>query len=543
VLGSEKSGKLAQQVHEDYKLLWLEPDEAISYWEARNKNGDYSHWINFLRRGVTWLVKAGIDTTHKSYGAPLVYIGEGTLVNSGKFDDADSEKAKWDITKSVGGIRKTQYRLRDWLISRQRYWGPPIPIIYCRKCWETLNSKLEILNKSKIQNPKPKEGVDYVVIDGQEYVIHPVPEEDLPVKLPNVKEFRPTGTDKSPLATVETFYKVRCPKCKKWARRETDVSDTFLDSAWYYLGYITLGNQKSKIKNQKFIPNETLLKKWLPVDMYIGGAEHAVLHLLYVRFLAMAMKDWGVLHFEEPFKKFRAHGLLIKDGAKMSKSRGNVVNPDEYIKAYGADALRMYLMFLGPFEQGGDFQDTGIRGITRFLEKAWKFVHLRQESRDKRRGANGHVDRTLHKTIKKVTEDIESLQYNTAISALMILLNEFEKDPRSVSQEHILTFLKLLAPFAPHITEELAMSYKLKAKSLHKSEWPTYDPNLIQEETFELVIQVNGKVRDKFEVPMDISKVEAEKSALEREKIKSILGVKKPQKVIFVPHRLVNIVV
>ncbi|MEK7500532.1 MAG: leucine--tRNA ligase, partial [Patescibacteria group bacterium] len=365
------------------------------------------------------------------------YEGEGVLINSGKFNGMDSEKAKWEITKFVGGKRQVQYRLRDWLISRQRYWGPPIPMIYCAVCAAHADQR------------GTKRGLNADMAGWQ-----PVPEKDLPVKLPYIKNFRPTGTDKSPLAADEKFYKVCCPKCGGWARRETDVSDTFLDSSWYYLGYLlksqisNLKSQKSesKIGNWKLLARRSLgvggeignsafaklMRQWLPVDMYIGGAEHAVLHLLYVRFLAMTFKDWGLVGFEEPFKKFRAHGLLIKEGAKMSKSKGNVINPDEYIKKYGADALRMYLMFLAPFESGGDFHDTGIRGITRFLERVHRLIfnfqfsifkqNPKSEARNPKQIPNSkfQIQKILHRTIKKVTEDIEGLRYNTAISALMV---------------------------------------------------------------------------------------------------------------------------
>lgn len=489
------------------------------------------------------------------------YTGQGTLINSGKFTAMDSEKAKWEITKFVGGKRQVNYRLRDWLISRQRYWGPPIPIIYCCKCWESTKHKSQSTNNA--QNSKHKtqilrEGIDYAILDGKEYMIHSVAEKDLPVRLPYLKEFRPTGTDKSPLATVEKFWKVRCPKCKNWARRETDVSDTFLDSAWYYLGYLMkFGNWKLGFGNSAFTK---LTRQWLPVAMYIGGAEHAVLHLLYSRFLAMAFHDWGLTHFEEPFKKFRAHGLLIKDGAKMSKSRGNVVNPDEYIRAYGADALRMYLMFLGPFEQGGDFRDTGIRGITRFLERVWKFVYefgsakipnskfpIPNKSQISNSKIQKETERIIHKTIKKVTEDIENLQYNTAISALMTLLNEFEKNPEAVSARHLKIFLKLLAPFAPFITEELYNNLRVSprksasASSIHLEQWPRYDPKLLQEATFELVIQVNGKVRGRANLPIGASEKEAKEAALSDESVRKYL-TREPRKVVFLPNKLINFV-
>ncbi|QQG44956.1 MAG: leucine--tRNA ligase [Candidatus Sungiibacteriota bacterium] len=472
-------------------------------------------------------------------------VGTGAIMAVPAHDERDMEFAKKfnlpvsnapfvdkeEIVRRVGGKKTVNYRLRDWLISRQRYWGPPIPMIYCHKCgWI------------------------------------PVPEKDLPVRLPYIKEFRPTGTEKSPLALVEKFYKVRCPKCKSWARRETDVSDTFLDSAWYYIGYLMAAyDWKLEIGNLKL---QEAMRKWLPVDMYIGGAEHAVLHLLYVRFLAMAFRDWGLTLFEEPFKKFRAHGLLIRDGAKMSKSRGNVVNPDEYIRAYGADALRMYLMFLGPFEQGGDFRDDGIRGITRFLERAWRFcssykerkttpIHEFHSNDSNNSGALEYLSRILHKTIKKVTEDIEGLQYNTAISALMILLNKFEESPEAVTKEHVAVFLRLLAPFAPFISEELWSRFFANKKSgildsrsesghsfhsIHHESWPKYNPKFVKEETFELVIQVNGKVRGRVTLPIGASEEDAKKAALGPDSVrKYVIG--DPRKVIFVPNKLINFVV
>jgi len=472
------------------------------------------------------------------------YEGEGYLINSGKFDGLFSEKAKWEITKFVKGKKKIQYHLRDWLISRQRYWGPPIPIIYCHNCWE-------IQNKSRIQNPKLQEGIDYAVFDGKQYLIHPVPDKDLPVKLPFVKNFRPTGTGKSPLALVKSFYKVRCPKCGARAQRETDVSDTFLDSAWYYLAYLRQGNSKF-IHSPLPMAWAKLFKKWLPVDMYIGGAEHSVLHLLYSRFLAMVFKDIGIIDFEEPFKKFRAHGLIIKQGAKMSKSKGNVVNPDEYIKKFGADSLRMYLMFLAPFEQGGDFQDNGILGITRFLNRIYKFSQNYLKRRRVKVNKDKKFKKLLHQTIKKVTEDIESLNYNTAISSLMILFNEIEKrNQLSVADYQI--FLKLLAPFGPHIAEELwqQLLRNLKSKrgnfkrfkSIHLEKWPGYDQKLIKEEIINLIVQINGKVRDIIPVKSTISEKQAKEIALAREKIQKWLRDKQIKKTIFVPGKLINFVI
>jgi leucyl-tRNA synthetase len=445
------------------------------------------------------------------------YEGEGILINSGKFNGMDSEKAKWAITKFVGGKKTVQYHLRDWLISRQRYWGPPIPMIYCEECgWQS------------------------------------APENQLPVKLPFVKDFRPKGTAESPLATVKSFYETKCPACDKKARRETDVSDTFLDSAWYYLGYLMKsGNWKLGFGNSAFAK---LTRRWLPVNLYTGGAEHSVLHLLYVRFLAMALYDMGLLHFEEPFPKFRAHGLLIKEGAKMSKSKGNVVTPDEYIKRFGADILRMYLMFLAPFEQGGDFRDAGIIGIKRFLERIWRFyadakqrISANPQIKEKKFvDSDKFVDlnRLIHKTIKKVTEDIEDLRFNTAISALMILFNELEKQTQ-LSIVNGQLFLKLLAPFAPHLSEELwhqHQSASTHSASIHLEKWPKYDPKVIAERTFELIIQVNGKVRGRLIAPVGITKKEAAALASEIEVVKKYLATE-PKNIIFVPNKLINFVV
>jgi leucyl-tRNA synthetase len=441
------------------------------------------------------------------------YTGEGILINSGKFNGIESEKAKSEIIKFVRGKKTVNYHLRDWLISRQRYWGPPIPIIYCKKCG-----------------------------------IVPVPGKDLPIELPYVKNFRPTGAGKSPLALVPNFVKTKCPKCKGSSQREADVSDTFLDSSWYFFRY-----PSTNFKNKPFDKNIT--KKWLPVDMYIGGQEHAVLHLLYTRFITMVLKDLGFIDFEEPFKKFRAHGLLTKEGTKMSKSKGNVVNPDGYYKKYGADTLRMYLMFLGPFTEGGDWQDRGIVGIFRFLNKVWnlrsKVNHELKEIKNK------ELQRLIHKTIKKVTEDMENLRYNTTISTLMILVKEFERQ-NWLSATSYQLLLKLLAPFAPYITEELwhqlpelqmkgrrrDLSLRLGHQdSIHNQSWPKHNPKLVKEDSITLIIQVNGKVRDKIEVEADISEEKARDLAVSQKKIKNWVEGKEIKKVIFVPNKLINIVI
>src|SRR6266496_2889140 len=321
------------------------------------------------------------------YGEKLPSVSEnGVLMNSGAFDgmvctEGARKIVAWLAERGLATAR-VQYRLHDWCISRQRYWGPPIPIIYCEKCG-----------------------------------VVPVPEKDLPVELPYIEDFRPDDTGVSPLARHEEWYFVKCPQCGRQARRETDVSDTFLDSAWYHLRY-----PSTEFHDRPFDAART--KKWLPVSSYIGGNEHAVLHLLYARFICLVLSDLGHLHFDSPYPKFRAHGLIVKDGAKMSKSRGNVVVPDTYIQQWGADTFRMYLMFLGPFQDGGDFRDSGIVGQRRFLEKVWALAH---EAGGAKATPSPELEQKLHRTIRKVTADTEALQYNTAIAAMMEYVNELRE--------------------------------------------------------------------------------------------------------------------
>ncbi len=474
------------------------------------------------------------------------YTESGITVNSGRFNGMDSEKAKWEITKLVGGKKKIQYRLRDWLISRQRYWGPPIPVIFCESCKKRLeSSKSQItdrkLNKGELENP------GWIA----------VPEKDLPVNLPLIKNFRPTGKGDSPLASVKSFYEVKCPKCGGKARRETDVSDTFLDSAWYFFRYLDKKNKKEPFA-------KSLAKKWLPVDAYIGGAEHSVLHLLYSRFITMFFKDVKLVDFDEPYSKFRAHGLLISEGAKMSKSKGNVVNPDEYIQKFGADAVRLYLMFIGPFEQGGDWRDAGIMGVVRFLNRIWDLAGKVPMANSEGPRA---VSPWMHARMKKITDDIKELKYNTAISGLMVVLNKLEKE-KKVNHRDLETFLLLLSPFAPFITEELyqqmrglarikdqrgstqinprksAINPRLSAlQSIHLQSWPRYDPKHFKEETFILIVQINGKFRAQIAADRGITEKEAQKLALADHRVKQFIEGKKIQKTFFVKDKLINLVI
>lgn len=437
------------------------------------------------------------------------YEGEGHLVDSEKFNGLKSDTARVAIADFVGGKPKTQYRLRDWLISRQRYWGAPIPVVHCKRCG-----------------------------------IVAVPEKDLPVKLPQLKDFKPSADGRSPLARNKKFLFVKCPRCGQRAERETDTMDTFVDSSWYFLRYVDP-------KNKKVFADRKKIGAWLPVTMYIGGAEHTVLHLLYSRFFTKFLKDVGCVSFSEPFLTLRHQGTILgPDGQKMSKSRGNVVDPDDLVRKFGADAVRMYLCFMGEYSQGGSWSPTGILGVVRFLERVYKLFKRDTSIRMHANDTNKELERLLHKTIKKAGEDIENFKFNTAVSGLMILLNKMEENRELLASSQLAVFLRLLAPFAPHLAEELyqqLITYNKqrfkKFTSIHLEPWPKYDPQLIKEETFELVIQINGKVRDAVTAPVGISEEEAKKLTLERESVKRHLTGKEPKRVIYVPGRLVNIVV
>jgi leucyl-tRNA synthetase len=448
----------------------------------------------------------------------------GILFNSGPFDGMDSETAKWKITEAVHGTRKTQYRIRDWSISRQRYWGVPIPMIHCEK-------------------------------DG----IVSVPEADLPVILPEMKDFQPKGMP--PLAASPEFINVTCPECGGAAKRDPETLDTFVDSSWYYLRY-------TDPHNTAVIFDKGKAKQWLPVQLYVIGAEHTVLHLLYARFIAKFLHDEGWLDFEEPFLKLRHQGLIRgADGQKMSKSKGNVVNPDEIVGEFGADTVRMYEMFMGPFEDGAPWDPKSILGVERFLRRIWKYM---EAGSAQVAGAREEVmaRALLHKTIKKVGEDITGFKFNTAISALMILLNELEKTPGGLAAEDRKAFLKILHPFAPHLTQELwsrvhatsgesadAAGGRATTTYLDFELWPAYDAALIKEEKIKLILQVNGRLRDSIEVDAAITEVQAKELALANPKVMQAMaaaavaagagpdaGSHEPKKIIYVDKKLVNIV-
>ncbi|MEE8194103.1 MAG: leucine--tRNA ligase [Dehalococcoidales bacterium] len=438
------------------------------------------------------------------------YIEVGSMVNSGRFNGLPSEPgmdAVSDFLKERGwGGRTVTYKLRDWLISRQRYWGAPIPMVYCPHCG-----------------------------------IVPVPEHDLPVVLPEDAEFKPTG--ESPLKYNEQFVNTTCPKCGGPARRETDTMDTFMCSSWYFLRYTSPGFDSAPFDADK-------LGYWMPVDLYTGGAEHAVMHLLYARFFTKALRDMGITSFGEPFSRLFNQGIIIAGKQKMSKSRGNVITPDEYVSQLGADAMRAYLMFVAPWQQGGEWNDSGIIGMSRWLNRVWRLVLEPYQVKAEAGSPANQKDlaRITHQTIRKVTQDLEKMRFNTMIAALMEFTNYLAgvRDVGFVTErdwrQAIKTLLLLLAPTAPHIAEELwhrtGGDY-----SIHNQGWPGWDEELAKDEEITLVVQVNGRLRDRVTVPQAITEAEARQIALDSLRVRSYLEGRQIARVIYVPKRLINLVV
>jgi leucyl-tRNA synthetase len=434
------------------------------------------------------------------------YIETGTMVNSGQFNGLSNEKGievVSDFLKEKGwGGQATSYKLRDWLISRQRYWGAPIPVVYCDKCG-----------------------------------IVPVPERDLPVTLPEGAEFKPTG--ESPLKYNQQFVNTACPRCGGAAKRETDTMDTFICSSWYFLRYTSPNTNDAPFDNEK-------VKYWLPVDLYTGGAEHAVMHLLYARFFTKAIRDIGLVNFNEPFSRLFNQGIIIAQKQKMSKSKGNVVNPDAYVSELGADAVRAYLMFVAPWEQGGEWNDSGISGISRWFNRLWKLVTANYKT--KINSDNRELKRITHQTIKKVTQNLEKIRFNTMISTLMEFTNYLTKirETNSASEkdwrQSIEILLVLLAPTAPHLTEELWQRID-NDYSIHNQRWPEWNEELVKDEEITLVVQINGKMRDRLTISASISEDEARNLVLARQKVKDYTENKQITKFIYIPKRLINLVV
>jgi len=433
---------------------------------------------------------------HASLDAP--YVGEGVMVRSGPFSGMRSEVGKAAVAaeakkRGIGGPSVT-YRLHDWLISRQRYWGTPIPIVHCERCGAV-----------------------------------PVPYDQLPVVLPRDVEF--TGRGGSPLSHVASFVNTTCPKCGGPARRDTDTMDTFVDSSWYMYRYVDP-------KYEKAFMNAELGKKWLPVQQYTGGVEHAILHLLYMRFMAKALRDMGELWFDEPAIRFRYQGTIVFKGRKMSKSRGNVQTPDAYVEKYGADTLRLFMMFMGPWVDGADWDAAGIEGVHRFLRRVWEMAQSEAQPAGPR---DPDLDRAVHRTIAKVTDDLQTYSFNTAVAAMMELSNALHHAAGPSRDEGVATLLLLLAPFAPYVTEELWERRGGRA-SIHQQRWPAFDPAIAAANEVTLVIQIDGKVRDRITAAAGISQSAAEDLAKASPKVKAALDGREPARTIFVPDRLVNFV-
>ncbi|MCF7873630.1 MAG: leucine--tRNA ligase [Candidatus Omnitrophica bacterium] len=439
-----------------------------------------------------------------------VYEGEGGLINSGDFNGLGSEAAKEKIADFMEqeniGSRKTNFRLKDWLVSRQRYWGAPIPIVYCKDCGEV-----------------------------------PLDEKDLPVLLPEVEKFLPTG--KSPLAEDKKFIQTNCPRCGGEAKRETDTMDTFVDSSWYYLRYISPGN-----KQLPFVRED--VDNWLPVDQYIGGVEHAILHLMYSRFITKFLADQGKINFDEPFIKLFTQGMIVKDGAKMSKSKGNVVAPDYIIDKYGADTMRLYILFMGPPQKEAIWQDEALQGSWRFLQRALRLVdnlnNFKEEEIDSKQ--EKILMQKIHSTIYEVTQDLEgNFQFNTAISRIMELVNQAYKSIQAGIKKELfaqavdIVFL-LLSPFTPHISEEVNSLLGNQGTIFDRS-WPKVNPKFLKKEKGEIAILVNGKVRGKIVIDFSLSKEEVFQKAQRLDKIKKIIAGKPPKKIIYIKGKIINIVV
>lgn len=449
-----------------------------------------------------------------------VYTDAGIMVNSGEFDGKSNEEAKKLITQKAAdggfGEFKTQYRLRDWLISRQRYWGAPIPMVYCEKCG--------------VQAEK---------------------EENLPVLLPEDVDFSVTG--KSPILTSKTFLDTTCPSCGGAAKRETDTMDTFMCSSWYYLRY-------ADAKNSEKCFDKNLVDHWLPVDQYVGGIEHAILHLLYSRFFTKALKDMGLLSFDEPFKNLLTQGMVLKDGSKMSKSKGNTVDPDEIFENYGADTARLFILSDSPPARDFDWSDAGVEGCYKFLNRVWRLVSTNQDKiifdyklNENLTKANDDLVRAVHMAIKGITNDISNeFQFNTVISKYRELTNaiydwlnnkrDFNDEDKNVFSFAVLTLMKLMSPVAVHLSEEVWTSLGAKT-SIHDEKWCEFDENLAKTSSITLIIQINGKVRDKIEVSESLSQDELKEIALQSEKTKEFTQGKEIVKIIVVPKKLVNIVV
>ncbi len=463
---------------------------------------------------VVWVDKSEVDSFlnkddmkwiwKSTWGTEGSIVKNGILTEPEQFKGREWSEVRPDIIKYLEdqkfASRKTNYKLRDWIFSRQRYWGEPIPVVHCTACG-----------------------------------VVPVPEKDLPVELPPVKNYKPTETGESPLAAITKWVNTKCPQCKGPATRETDTMPNWAGSSWYYLRY-------TDPKNKKAFADPRNLNYWTPVDWYNGGMEHTTLHLLYSRFWHKFLFDLGLVPTNEPYMKRTSHGMILAaGGVKMSKSLGNVINPDGIVESVGADSLRLYEMFMGPFDQSIAWDTNNIAGVRRFIERVWKLREKVVPKTDEKVGDFVAVNKIIHKAIKKIGDDIEAMRFNTAISTLMITINELEKK-QAIDAEQYGILLQLLAPFAPHVTEELWASLGNK-KLIHTAEWPAYDSTLAADSEITIIVQINGKMRGSFIAPADMSREELEKRAQTIPEAAKWLEGKKILKIIVIPNRLVNIVV
>lgn len=498
----------------DTKLLAVNPlnDKKVPVWVADYVLGSYgtgaimavpAHDERDFEFAMQYglLVREVIKPTQEQASSEGAYSGEGVLVNSGEYDGMGSATARAKIIEDLAarGLaeERTTYRLRDWVLSRQRYWGCPIPVIKCTEC-------------------------GYV----------PVPDDQLPVVLPPLEDFKPSDDGRSPLAKASEWVKVSCPKCEGPAERETDTMDTFVDSSWYFLRYTDPTNQEKFADTKK-------IKAWLPVPMYVGGAEHNTMHLLYSRFWTRALKELGHLDFAEPYLGRRNHGVILgPDGQKMSKSRGNVVDPDNLVKQYGADTIRLYMAFMAPYEQGGPWNPKGINGSHRFLKRLWDYVQEHAASDDEGTEASA---RAVHSGIKEIGEDIAGGRYNTAVSWAMKMLNALESESR-ISKKSLKDVVTIIAPLAPHITEELWQGALGQKDSVHQQQWPAYDSAILEQDVVEIAVQVNGKLRGTVMAGKD----ETDEQLLERahgsEQIKRHFEGRNIKKVVYIKGRILNVV-
>ncbi len=473
-LKSKKRREVSAEENGKHEVVWHSLQEVADSMTC----AELDVWLEWLRKDGEY-----------------AYTGQGVLENSGEFSGVESEDAKRAINKKVGGRKKIKYRLKDWVFSRQRYWGEPIPLVHCAVCG-----------------------------------VVPVPEKDLPLKLPGVKSYEPTGTGESPLADISSWVNTKCPKCGGSARRETNTMPQWAGSCWYYLRYIDP-------KNNRRFASEKKEKYWMPVDLYVGGVEHATRHLIYSRFWHKFLYDQGFLSSKEPFKALRNQGLIMgSDGRKMSKRWGNIISPDDVVNDVGADSMRLYEMFMGPFEGEVSWSTNGLMGVRRFLDKVWR---LSEKISPSQKG-NKEITTLIHKTVKKVGEDIHSFSLNTAVSSLMILVNRMDKE-ESISKKDFKTLLVLLSPFAPHVSEELWE--KLGGKtSVHRAKWPEYNPEKILDEFSMIAIQINGKTRGEVEVPADSTEKEVLEEVRKGKVYTRWCEGEKIKKVIYIPGRIINIV-